>query len=117
MTLNIPHLQQVLDWLESDDPAHTLDMGLHYCGTACCISGYTAVDLAGHKNNYLLDHDKIAADYLGLPQLADPDDECQPLFYPDTAQDGWEDITPAQAAQAVRNVMAGKPPGWAEILT
>ena len=113
MTLNLPHLQQVLDWLEAPHPYHTLDMSMHHCGTACCISGYVAVDLAGHEDHRDLDYDTIAAEYLGLPPSITYG--FQPLFYPDIGCK-WSDITPAMAAQATRNVMAGNPPGWAEIM-
>ena len=113
MGLNIPHLQKLLNWLEAGAPGHRLDMGQHYCGTTCCISGYTAVDLAGAQGPYI-DHDAIAEDYLGLLPVSD---NMQPLFYPvSNSGHSWSDITPAQAAQAVRNVMAGNDPDWSGVL-
>lgn len=103
--MNTPHLQQVL---EDPNPALTLDMGLHLC----CISGYVAVELVDRNLKDSFEMDEAAARYLGLNKH-----QASELFYP-MVEDfpDWSTITRAQAAQAVRNVMAGNPPNWEDIL-
>jgi hypothetical protein len=126
--VNTERLNEVALWLETGAPERHFNMNqmlgpnpnrdpLNWCGTECCIAGYVVTryqpgsigfDNIAHK----------ARDLLGLN-----DDVADALFYPrelgseeNINSVSWDDITPAQAAQAVRNVIGLNDPCWEEIL-
>ena len=132
--MNKERLEEVAQWLEAGAPERTFNMGRlldtsavniaekNWCGTECCIAGYVVTRYIPQD----VDFDKIEEDATELLGLKEPVSDA--LFYPkvlgslDTvggfvsATGGWENITPIQAAQAVRNVMKHNNPLWEEIL-
>jgi len=124
--MNKERLEEVAQWLEAGAPERKFNMNRlldtsmssaekNWCGTECCIAGYV-VTRYKPLGWYGDEVEKDARDLLGLDYpLSDA------LFYPKVlgsidSFDDWEDITPAQAAQAVRNVMEHNNPLWEEIL-
>ena len=118
-------LEETALWLEAGAPERHFNMNrlldvhgtvdTNWCGTECCIAGYVVTRWADPKRVW--DIEATAAKLLGItPQVADA------LFYPKDMQtdeqvpSSWDEITPAQAAQAVRNVMKYNDPKWEEIL-
>ena len=131
--MNKERLEEVAQWLEAGAPERTFNMGRllddetgspdnNWCGTECCIAGYVVTRYIPQNVN--LDQiEEDATELLGLEESVS-----DTLFYPkvlgsiesvggwDSETGGWENITPAQAAQAVRNVMKHNNPLWEEIL-
>ena len=125
-------LEETARWLEAGAPERNFNMNrlldlngsadTNWCGTECCIAGYVVTRWADPKRVW--DVETTAAQILGLtPKIADA------LFYPkelvpentpwleiEDVRAPWDQITPAQAAQAVRNVMKYNDPKWEEIL-
>lgn len=127
-------------WLEAGAPERKFNMSkmveydygtkpTNWCGTTCCIAGYVwqldkdAEKLDLNPSGLFDQWDDIehqAADALGLEFSV-----AHRLFYPAKVdpelghmsyQGVWDDITAAQAARAVRNVMERGEPHWEEIL-
>lgn len=124
--MNKERLEEVAQWLEAGAPERRFNMSRlldektssadkNWCGTECCIAGYVVTRYIPFKVNFdTIEED--AAELLGL-DLNTSDD----LFYPKILgsyswDGGWEDITPTQAAKAVRNVMEHNNPFWQEVL-
>jgi hypothetical protein len=134
--MNIKMLEQVEQWLLAGAPERKFDMNVlvddvqgkeNWCGTSCCIAGYVfqqtkAYDAVIKKDEpfFQWNHDieQIAADALGM----DKSEAYKLFFVRETGNDygdyqgDWEKITPAQAAQAVRNVIDHGTPMWETIL-
>jgi hypothetical protein len=130
--MNKELLIQTINWLEAGAPERKFNMikmieyddtpPKNWCGTTCCIAGYvwqqskTPEDIQGGLYVYWDTIEAQAAAMLGLkPAIA------HQLFYPSSSDNRsypgeWEEITPAEAAQAIRNVMAHGEPRWEEIL-
>lgn len=131
--MNKERLEEVAQWLEAGAPERKFNMetllevktssAVHnWCGTECCIAGYVVTRYIPQDVNL----DTIEKDASRLLGLKEPVSDA--LFFPKTLDlkepvglfgsktDGWENITPAQAAQAVRNVMKHNNPFWEEIL-
>lgn len=134
--MNKERLEEVAQWLEAGAPERKFNMNRlldtsmssaekNWCGTECCIAGYVVTRYKPFEFNiFRIEED--ATEILGLePEVSDA------LFYPKvlgsdeplgvfgvfgSKTDGWENITPIQAAQAVRNVMKHNNPLWEEIL-
>ena len=134
--MNIKMLEQVEQWLLAGAPERKFDMNVlvddvkdkeNWCGTSCFIAGYVfqqtkAYDAVVKKDEpfFQWNHDieQIAADALGVDKS-----EAYKLFYVRGSGDDysdyqgdWEKITPAQAAQAVRNLIDHGTPMWETIL-
>ena len=131
--MNKERLEEVAQWLEAGAPERKFNMNLlldeekgsankNWCGTECCIAGYVVTRYIPQDVNFdMIEED--ATKLLGLKESVS-----DALFYPkvlgsDDYSDSlglhfgyWEDITPIQAAQAVRNVMKHNNPLWEEIL-
>lgn len=124
--MNKERLEEVAQWLEAGAPERIFNMNRlldasmssakkNWCGTECCIAGYVVTRYIPQDVNF----DRIevnATELLGLKENVS-----NALFYPKVlgSEDSfyyWEDITPIQAAQAVRNVMKHNNPLWEEIL-
>lgn len=125
--MNIEKLEQVEAWLLAGAPERKFNMNhlihdyedkTNWCGTSCCIAGYVYQMVTPREKwvGELCVVDKVAAKVLGL------DDEVAASLFYVRASDGetcpmeWEDITPVQAAQAVRNVIVRGEPLWETIL-
>lgn len=135
--MNKELLIQTINWLEAGAPERTFNMSKmveyanpnddtrpeNWCGTACCIAGYvwqqqkTPADVLTHNiYDFWYTIEAQAAEMLGLrPAVA------HQLFFPSSSDNRsypgvWDEITPAEAAQAVRNVMAHGEPRWEDIL-
>ena len=124
--MNKERLEEVAQWLEAGAPERKFNMNRllnvetgsakkNWCGTECCIAGYVVTRYIPQDVN-LGQIEKDARDLLGLDY-----DLSDTLFYPkvlgsEDSVGNWKDITPAQAAQAVRNVMKHNNPLWEEIL-
>jgi len=132
--MNKERLEEVAQWLEAGAPERTFNMGRllgpsdaniaekNWCGTECCIAGYVVTRYIPQD----VDLDKIEEDATELLGLKEPVSDA--LFYPKVlGSEGnfdnylsimscWENITPIQAAQAVRNVMKHNNPLWEDIL-
>lgn len=129
--MNKELLTRTINWLEAGAPERRFNMSkmvewpedkpTNWCGTTCCIAGYvwqqnkTPEDIEGGLYAFWDNIEKQAAEMLGLDFST-----AHRLFYPSTSTESypgdWDDITPAQAAQAVRNVMERGEPHWEEIL-
>lgn len=129
--MNKELLQQTINWLEAGAPERRFDMGKmidyddkpnNWCGTTCCIAGYvwqtahTPDDIPNPGLYVFWDTiEAQAATLLGLDYKT-----AHQLFYPSNDSRSypgdWDGITTAQAAQAVRNVMARGNAHWEEIL-
>lgn len=131
--MNKELLIQTINWLEAGAPERRFDMGkmieydtdeppTNWCGTTCCIAGYvwqtahTPDDIPPGLYLYWDTIERQAATLLGLNFNV-----AHRLFYPSSSDniaypEDWDTITPAQAAQAIRNVMAHGEPRWEEIL-
>ncbi len=131
MNMNIQRLTALAEWLEAGAPERRFNMNKlldtdtapdpsNWCGTTCCIAGYVYTKwvepIPGDQES--LGHtilEDAAAEALGLQYLV-----AEELFYFTTNATGpkfpWEDVTPQQAAQAVRNVIAYGEPRWKDIL-
>jgi hypothetical protein len=127
--MNKERLEEVAQWLEAGAPERKFNMGTlldnferkvvdnNWCGTECCIAGYVVTRYIPQDVNFdMIEED--ATKLLGLKESVS-----DALFYPkvlssdiDVIIMDWEDITPIQAAQAVRNVMKHNNPLWEEIL-
>jgi len=127
--MNKERLEEVAQWLEAGAPERKFNMGTlldnferkvvdnNWCGTECCIAGYVVTRYIPQDVNFdMIEED--ATKLLGLKESVS-----DALFYPkalssdiDVIIMNWEDITPIQAAQAVRNVMKHNNPLWEEIL-
>jgi len=132
--MNIKMLEQVEQWLLAGAPERKFDMNVliddvkdkeNWCGTSCCIAGYVFQQTKAYEavikkgeSFWQWDHDieVVAATALEMNQ-----EQAHKLFYVEDS-DGlhyvgdWEDITPKQAAQAVRNVIETGTPQWETIL-
>jgi len=132
--MNKERLEQVEQWLLAGAPERTFNMNRlvevpegerdNWCGTACCIAGYVfqqevAFDPQLHVGNHFgiwMDVEAVAGETLGLsPEVA------AQLFFIENGKGRaytgvWEDVTPQEAAQAVRNVIVHGEPRWEEIL-
>ena len=131
--MNKKRLEEVAQWLEAGAPERIFNMNRlldapmssaekNWCGTECCIAGYVVTRYIPQSVD-LDSIEKDATELLGLKENVS-----NALFYPKvldseehiglfrSALDGWVNITPIQAAQAVRNVMKHKNPLWEEIL-
>lgn len=133
--MNLEHLEQVALWLEDGCPHVIFHMKeslstyrpevdvltraphesqlekLNTCGTICCIGGYAA-QLAGIKPTTMdapnwSNIRQTALEYLDLPWSRENFWVGHDLFDHNKAP---RPCSPAQAARAVRNVMAGNPP-------
>lgn len=130
--MNIEKLKQVEQWLLAGAPERTFTMSKlvevpdghkeNWCGTACCIAGYVyqqevAFNPVKHSPNYYWGEvAETAQKSLNL----DPD-VANRLFYLENRKGysytgRWEDVTPQQAAEAVRNVIEFGEPLWETIL-
>lgn len=71
----------------------------NYCGTICCIGGWTEALFPEHA----------ARDTLGLT-----DQEAYDLFYPEHLRDEaeWQSVTPAQAVAVLDNYLATGEIDW-----
>jgi len=124
--MNKERLEEVAQWLEAGAPERIFNMNRlldapmssaekNWCGTECCIAGYVVTRYIPQSVN--LDRIEVnATELLGLKENVS-----NALFYPkvlgsEDSFDDWGDITPIQAAQAVRNVMKHNNPLWEEIL-
>lgn len=124
--MNKERLEEVAQWLEAGAPERKFNMNRlldtsmssadkNWCGTECCIAGYVVTRYKPFKLN-LFRIEEDATELLGLePEVSDA------LFYPKILGTGeqvgyLDDITPAEAAQAVRNVMEHNNPLWEEIV-
>jgi len=125
--MNKERLEEVAQWLEAGAPERKFNMNRlldapmssaekNWCGTECCIAGYVVTRYIPQSVN--LDRIEVnATELLGLKENVS-----NALFYPkvlgseDGFDDCWDDITPIQAAQAVRNVMKHNNPLWEDIL-
>jgi hypothetical protein len=131
--MNKERLEEVAKWLEAGAPERKFNMNLlldeekgstnnNWCGTECCIAGYVVTRYIPQDVNFnMIEED--ARKLLGLKESVS-----NALFYPKVLGSDdysvswvsncgyWEDITPIQAAQAVRNVMEHNDPLWEEIL-
>lgn len=131
--MNVEKLKQVEQWLLAGASERTFNMNRlvevpeghkeNWCGTTCCIAGYVYQQEVPFNQNQ---HNKnftgwgvvenTAAEALGLDgRIANL------LFYPSNSKGyfytgKWEDVTPQQAAQAVRNVIEQGEPLWETIL-
>jgi len=132
--MNIKMLEQVEQWLLAGAPERKFDMNVliddvedkeNWCGTSCCIAGYVfqqtkayeaVIKKGEHFWQWNHDIEVVAATALEMDQ-----EQAHKLFYVEDS-DGlpyggdWEDITPKQAAQAVRNVIETGAPQWETIL-
>ena len=123
--MNIERLNEILDWLKSDEEKLRFNMSgfvltpynankeNNWCGTSCCIAGYTVVNYGGFTLGNKVIH--VFEDAMNLLELNYA--ESLALFYCKTI-DGrnlWLDlygITRSQAAQAVRNLIDCGDPKW-----
>lgn len=133
--MNIERLNEVVEWLEAGAPERVFNMQIftnvdreedyeNWCGTSCCIGGYVL-------SRYVFDTPKSffeelekdmkigeeARKILDLdPRVADA------LFFMRDMKTGnyysadWTEVTPAQGAKAVRNVIKFKDPKWPKVL-
>ena len=124
--MNKERLEEVAQWLEAGAPERKFNMNRllnvetgsakkNWCGTECCIAGYVVTRYIPQDVN-LDSIEEDATELLGLEESVS-----DTLFFPKVlgSEDMvfcWDDITPAQAAQAVRNVMKHNNPLWEEIL-
>lgn len=131
--MNKERLEQVEQWLLAGAPERRFDMGRlvdvpegqkdNWCGTSCCIAGYVfsqEVAFNPSKHNPRFNGyekvEPIAAAALGLS-----DRVSHRLFYIQSIngmnyEGDWAEVTPEQAAQAVRNVINYGEPLWETIL-
>lgn len=134
--MNRELMELTINWLEAGAPERRFNMCKmieyddidnvpdNWCGTACCIAGYvwqqnkTPLDINVGLYSFWDTIEKQAAEMLDLDFPT-----AHRLFYPasstaphDSYPGSWDQITPAQAAQAVRNVMQRGEPHWEEIL-
>lgn len=124
--MNKERLEEVAQWLEAGAPERKFNMNRlldtsmssadkNWCGTECCIAGYVVTRYKPFSwDRFAIEHE--ARTLLGLDY-----DVSDALFYPkilgtDEQVGDWDDITPADAAQAVRNVMEHNNPLWEEIV-
>jgi len=124
---NIERLNGILDWLESDvgllfnmgsfvSAPHGASKENNWCGTSCCIAGYTAMNYGSFipDDGIALVFDE-AMDLLELTY-----DEARALFYCKSINGTnlWielNEVTRPQAAQAVRNLIDCGDPKWGVI--
>jgi hypothetical protein len=131
MTMNIERLTEVAEWLEAGAPERKFDMRTffdfdakqpqNWCGTSCCIGGYVLSKYVyDNPIDYFesVDSDEVqAGNALGLTQ-----EQWRALFFiydmktSIAYRASWKDVTPAQAAKAVRNLIATGDTNWPEIL-
>lgn len=133
--MNTELLKITLNWLEAGAPERRFNMSKmvefddldnvpnNWCGTACCIAGYVwqldkkPHDIEGGLYSFWDTIEKQAAKMLELDFPV-----AHRLFYPASTETkeaypgSWGEITPEQAAQAVRNVITRGEPYWEEIL-
>ncbi|NBW16170.1 MAG: hypothetical protein EBR82_50125 [Caulobacteraceae bacterium] len=129
--MNLELLEKTAQWLEAGAPERNFNMNKlvdwatvhedskNWCGTTCCIAGYVWQHV--HPNPHVdwsIGYDITREAALALGLLEETADR---LFYPSTLDDDeyggvWDEITPTQAARAVRNVMERGEPYWEEIL-
>lgn len=131
--MNKERLEQVEQWLLAGAPERRFDMGRlvevpagqkdNWCGTACCIAGYVyqqnvKFDPTKHDRHFygFWEVDDLATKALGLSEGV-----AKKLFYMEDSQgyqyDGdWDQVTAADAAKAVRNVIDHGEPLWETIL-
>lgn len=131
--MNKERLEQVEQWLLAGAPERRFDMGRlvdvpedqkeNWCGTGCCIAGYVfsqevAFNPSKHNSRFngYGEVETIAAAALGLSGKVS-----HRLFYIESTKDmdyegDWAEVTPEQAAQAVRNVIEQGEPLWENIL-
>lgn len=95
------------------------------CGTAGCIAGWMHLVSGGvcyKRLNFwtqgMLDYNKVALPHL-IPMVRFNliPDALNELFHVARADVDLEDITPDQAAQAIRNYLSMGEPRWEEVLT
>lgn len=131
--MNKERLEQVEQWLLAGAPERRFDMGRlvevlddqkdNWCGTSCCIAGYVfsqevAFNPSKHNSRFngYEEVEPIAAAALGLSNRVS-----HRLFYIESTngrsyEGNWFEVTPEQAAQAVRNVIEQGEPLWENIL-
>ncbi|NBW17379.1 MAG: hypothetical protein EBR82_56305 [Caulobacteraceae bacterium] len=134
--MNIELLEKTAQWLEAGAPERNFNMNKlldfdtitpgsdNWCGTTCCIAGYVwqQVHPVTHWGTLIGGQwgTKIESQAAGALRISRT--TADRLFYPSRTSDGerydgvWDEITPAQAARAVRNVMERGEPYWEEIL-
>ena len=116
--MNIERLTALAEFLERPALPYEFNMDTwmelegnrdnNWCGTECCLAGLAVLMFADSPINHQMLVQSHAAELLGLHPMAARD-----LFFPDDTDEIWEEITPAMAAKAVRNVIAGDPDPWA----
>lgn len=131
--MNVEKLQQVEQWLLAGAPERRFDMSKlvdvpeghkeNWCGTSCCIAGYVfsqEVAFNPDMHNWgFIGYDSvepIATAALGLSYEVG-----HRLFYIKSISGmgylgDWDEVTTADAAQAVRNVIDHGEPMWEIIL-
>jgi len=127
--VNIERLNEILDWLESDKEKLRFNMGSfvltsdtakaenNWCGTSCCLAGYTAIAYGGFTPGNTVIH--VFEEAWELLELTY--EQARALFYCNTIEGKnlWLDlngITRPQAAQAVRNLIESGDPKWGAVL-
>lgn len=85
-----------------------------HCGSVGCIGGWVATILYGGK----IDAQKMADNEVSIDGYVANGGEngtLDDLFYPPFSLDKWDDITPAQAAKAIDNLLHFGDPHWDQI--
>lgn len=130
--MNVEKLQQVEQWLLAGAPERRFNMGQfvdvpegqkeNWCGTSCCIAGYVYQQnvefdaaTARHRCGYGK-IEEVAVEALGISKEVG-----NRLFYIKSIsgmhyRGDWDEVTTADAAQAVRNVIDHGEPMWENIL-
>lgn len=111
MDLRVTTLEELAQRIEQL-PVEKFDMA-EACGSACCIGGWLGV-WNGSRDQ--------GGDYIGLAERVEmiaphcSHRACDDLCFNPWATDGKERPTPAQGAQAIRNLDRTGHPYWEEIL-
>jgi len=123
--VNTERLNGILNWLESAEEALLFNMGTftfvpntakaenNWCGTSCCLAGYTVITYGDFVPGNTVIH--VFEDAWKLLELTYA--EARALFYCKSlaGRDLWltfDGITRSQAAQAVRNLIDCGDPKW-----
>jgi len=97
------------------DEGITLSHSNHrsHCGTVACIGGWIWLlnkEQPNDNGEYSAEAISRAVDFVGEPEPDDPD-KLYYLFYPREVR-WWSDISPKEAAAAIRNYLAHGDPMW-----
>lgn len=84
------------------------DRDNNWCGTECCLAGIAVLMFADSPINHQMSVQHRAAGLLGLDSI-----QAHSLFLPYRSPvEVWSEITPADAAEAVRFTMLGDDNPW-----